>query len=175
MSALFNQPISIEPGGQVELIDGREIPKPWPKKLHAFTQAFLIRWLGNNLPQAYFAASELNVLTGVRTQEGRLEYVIPDVTVVRRDANYLDGDLAEPPIFAVEILSPRQTISYLFLRSERVLQLGSPLTWVIWPERRRAWSHSRDDLREASDSLAAPLSDDVLLAVNLADLWAVLE
>ncbi|MDQ2839769.1 MAG: Uma2 family endonuclease [Acidobacteriota bacterium] len=165
----------IEPVYHVEFIGGREIEKPLPKKLHAFIQRFLILVLHRDLPSSYLALPELNVLTGQLAEQGRREYVVSDITVVQRGAQYLDGDLAQPPVFAVEILSPGQTIAQLFVRSERLLKLGAPVCWVIWPERRRAWMHSADDLREAKESLTAELPDGERAEVRLAAMWAELD
>ncbi len=143
----------------VELIDGREIEKPLPKKLHILIQRFLIIVLTGKLPQRYLAMPELNVLTGGKTEHGRREYVIPDVTVTERSANYEDGDLAQAPIWAVEILSPGQTIGDLFVRAERLLKLGTPMVWVIWPDRRKAWMYTPSELIEVAEVLRAYLPD----------------
>lgn len=159
-----------------ELIDGREIQKPVPKKLHTFIQVFLIQWLSNNLPRGYRIASELNVLTGHQTEQGRREYVVPDVMIVRHAAEYQDGDLAEPPLLAVEILSPGQTIGDLFVRADRILRLGCPMVWVIWPEKRQAWTYSPDALIESLGLLVANLpGENIPIGISLAELWTALD
>jgi Uma2 family endonuclease len=163
-----------EPLYHVELINGREIEKPLPKKLHVYTQAYLIRKLGRELPPQYRALPELNVLTGGRTTEGRREYIVPDVTVVERSAKYEDGDLAEPPIWGVEILSPGQTIGDLFVRAERLLNLGCPLAWVIWPEKQRAWEYSAD-LEEQRTQLTGRLPSGEIIIIPLSEIWAELQ
>jgi len=157
----------------VELIDGREIEKPLPKKLHSLIERYLILALSRLLPSRYIVAPELNVLTGGLTTDGRREYVVPDLVVVDRQAKYEDGDLAEPPLWAVEILSPGQTIGDLFIRAERLLKLGTPLVWVIWPERRKAWEYSARtaslfDLEESTRTLAGT---GVELEIRLDEMW----
>ena len=160
----------------VELIDGREIEKPLPKKLHFFIQRYLVLVLTRLLPPQLAAGSELNVLTGGRTMDGRGEYVVPDVVVVDLDARYEDGDLAEPPILAVEILSPGQTIGDMFMRAERLLKLGTPRVWVIWPEKRKAWEYSglpsSFELKEMTDVLSM---FGMEVEIRLADMWAELD
>ena len=121
----------------LEVIDGREV-KPAPKKLHILIQTYLIIALNRMLPPRYRALPELNCSRGEQARLGRREYIVPDIQVVERAARYEDGDLAEPPLWGVEILSPGQTIGDLFVRAERLLKLGAPLTWVIWPERRKS-------------------------------------
>lgn len=161
------------PQYHVELIDGQEVEKPLPKKLHSICQTHLLNRLNQVFEERYWAASELNILTGKHTSDGRREYIVPDVTVVAPGAKYEDGDLAEPPIWGVEILSPGQTIGDLFNRAERLLALGCPLVWVIWPEKRRAWEY-RSDLEEQSAELVGRLPDGEEIRVILAEMWAKL-
>ena len=88
--------------------------------------------LGTQLPeQKYRVLSELNVLCG----DDRL---VPDITVARRNAKYRDGDLADPASLCIEIFSPGQTFSTLLDRAERLVKAGTPVCWLIWPERRQA-------------------------------------
>jgi Uma2 family endonuclease len=159
---------AIATGYHTELIDGVEIPKPLPKKLHAFVQTFLIAFFSRTLARRYRAASELNVLCGA-------DRLVPDVTVMERSARYIDGDPADPPLLAVEILSPGQTIGNLFEKSDRLLKAGAPMTWIIWPERRKAWMYTGSELLEASTALRSPLSGDDSIEVALQEIWAELD
>ncbi len=158
----------------VALIGGREIEKPSPKKLHSLIERYLILALSRLLPARYIVAPELNILTGGRTADGRREYVVPDLVVVDRQARYEDGDLAEPPLWAVEILSPGQTIGDLFIRAERLLKLGTPLVWVIWPERRKAWEYSARaaSLFELEESTKTLVGTGVEMEIRLDEMWA---
>jgi Uma2 family endonuclease len=159
--------VLIDPGYHRELIDGREIEKHLPKKLHARVQAYLVRVLGVKLPKLYEALPELNVLCG----EDRL---VPDVTVMERSARYEDGDLADPPLLAVEIMSPGQTLSQLLDRCERLQKGGTPQCWIIWPERRQAWMYAPGSFDAASGYLTAALGESSI-EVSLADMWAELD
>ncbi|MGH9653845.1 MAG: Uma2 family endonuclease [Bryobacteraceae bacterium] len=159
---------AIATSDHTELIDGVEIPKPLVKKQHAFVQAFLIVFLSRTLPPRYWVASELNVLCGA-------DRLVPDVTVTERSARYIDGDLADPPLLAVEILSPGQTIGNLFEKSDRLLKADAPMTWIIWPERRKAWMYTGSELFEASEALRSPLPAGESIEVALKDLWAELD
>lgn len=154
-----------------ELIDGREIEKPLPKKLHFLVQRFLLLLLSRELPSRYLAGPELNILTGGKITDGRREYIVPDLVVIERSARFEDGDLAEPPLWAVEILSPGHTIGDLFIRAERLLKLGCPLVWVIWPEKRKAWEYTPGDLQEAGSTLTASNQ----IQVPLSQMWADLD
>ncbi len=160
--------VQTEPIYHLERIDGREIQKPLPKKLHFLIERYLVIVLSRDLPKRYVAGPELNVLCG----EDRL---VPDVSVVERNARYEDGDLADPPLLAVEILSPGQTLGQMFGKADRLLRAGAPVCWVIWPERRQAWMYSSDLLIEAKETLTASLSDGSHLEISLAEMWAELD
>ncbi len=160
--------VLVQPTYHVELIDGREVQKPLPRLKHARIQTYLIRKLGNDLGRTYEALSELNVLCG----EDRLT---PDVTVSRRDARYENENLADPAVFCVEILSPGQRLAELFDKADRLLKTGTPLCWIIWPERRKAWMYSANDLEEAKTHLRAPLHEDGSVEVELAAMWGELD
>jgi Uma2 family endonuclease len=152
----------------LELIDGREIQKPLPKKYHFLIESYLIRVLANDLPKRYRVGPELNVLCGP-------DRLVPDVVVVGRDAHYENGDLADPAILCVEIMSPGQTLAELFDKAGRLLKAGTPLCWIIWPERRKVWMYSADDLEEAKTQLRAALPDGSMLVVELAAMWSELD
>lgn len=156
----------------VERIDGREAQKSLPKKFHAIIQSYLVAVLSAALAkQRYQVLSELNVLCG----EDHRDRVIPDITVALRDAVYREGDLLDPAVLCIEILSPCQTLSNLFDRSERLLKAGTPLCWVIWPERRQAWTYAQDDLRLAEGTLSAAMTDGNTIEVSLAEMWTELD
>ena len=157
-----------QPRHHLEIIDGRESEKPLPKKLHVFIQTYLIVALSRELPRRYRVASELNVLCGS-------DRLVPDVTVMMRDAKFIEGDLADPPVFAVEILSPGQTVGQLFDKADRLVRAGAQVCWIIWPERRKAWLYSAQDVLEAYDFLVADLCDDETATVPVDALWAELD
>lgn len=149
----------------VELINGREVPKPLPKRLHWLVQARLFREL-----LKWEAALNLEVGTEVDVFAGRSssERLIPDVAAVSTESAYKDGILVSGALLAVEIMSPGQTIGQLFDKCELLHAGGTKYCWVIWPEKRTAWEYPAGGL-----PLPAP---DVLRAgtieVQLADLFA---
>jgi len=95
---------------------------------------------------------------------------------MERDAHYVDGDLADPPLLAIEILSRGQTVGQLFDRADRLVRAGAPVCWIIWPERRKAWLYSAEGVVEVRESLTAALrGGDTTMAIPLAEIWAELE
>ncbi len=159
-------------GYHTELINGEEIEKPLPKEIHAIIQAYLQITLASIVSRARFRVlPELNVLCG----ENHSDRIVPDVTVVLRDARYRDGDLLDAAALFVEILSPGQSLSNLFNTAERLLQRGTPVCWIIWPERRQAWIYRQDELHEATESLSFTLPEGERLEIKLRDMWAELD
>jgi Uma2 family endonuclease len=158
--------VLVEPKYHLELIDGREIQKPLPKKLHFLIQSYLIWIFSSLLREHYLIAPEANVWCG----EDRL---VPDVTLIPLGAEYDDGDLVSPPALCVEIMSPGQSIRDLLDKANRLVKAGAPSCWVIWPERRRAWSLTETDLIEETQHLTIRLNE-LEVRILLADLWAEL-
>ncbi len=162
----------------VELVNGREIEKPMPKKLHILIQRYLTLALTSLLPSGFGPMPELDIITGGQTKDGRREYIIPDLVVVRDDAPYIEGMLAVPPLLGVEILSPGQTITELFGRADRLVKIGAQNVWIIWPEKRRAWEVGADRIDERRDKLMLSLpagTEPECVDIRLAEMWKVLD
>lgn len=162
MSTVLTEPIY-----HVELIDGREIEKPLPKKLHARIQQRIQMELAKQIGS--YPAEVLPALN-VRCGEDRL---IPDIVVASESARYQDGDLAEGAYLAVEIMSPGQTIGFLFDKADRLVRTGTKWCWIVWPARRQAWIYTSDSLKEAHDALTA--EGLVSFRIECAQLFAGLE
>ena len=152
----------------IELIDGEGVQKPLPKKPHALIQKFLLLALNRDLPDIYEVLPELNMLCGK-------DRLVPDLTVVRCDARYQDGDLADPAIFAVEILSPGQRLPDLMDRADRMIRSGTRVCWIIWPEAHKAWMYMTGDMVEATHAISATLPDGGRLDLDVAEMWRKLE
>ena len=117
----------------VELINGRELPKPLPKRLHWIVQARvfreLLKWEGALNVEV---GTEVEMLAG----SGSTERLIPDVAVVAKDGQYRDGILIGGALLAVEIISPGQTVGHLFDKCEMLHASGTRYCWVLWPQKR---------------------------------------
>ena len=78
--------VLVQPAYHLELIDGREVQKPLPKRYHFLIESYLIHTIANSLPSRYRVGPELNVLCGP-------DRLVPDVVVVERSARYQNDDL----------------------------------------------------------------------------------
>ena len=156
-----------EPVYHVELIDGRKVEKPLPKRLHARIQQRIQMELAKQI-----GSQPLEVLPALNVRCGE-DRLVPDIVVASGNARYEDGDLAEGAYLAIEILSPGQTIGFLFDKADRMVRTGTKCCWIIWPARKQAWIYTSDFLKEAHDALTA---EGLLpLRVERAQLFAGLE
>jgi Uma2 family endonuclease len=111
----------------------------------------------------------VKVATEQRVQVSPTRVRIPDVILVRRGPQ--PEVIVEPPVLAVEILSPDDTYTETQSRSADYLQMGVPCVWIIDPTSRTgrqcvgsAWI--------ASDTLVVP---GTAIQVNLPKLFANLD
>jgi Uma2 family endonuclease len=149
----------------VELIAGREVPKPLPKRLHWIIQARifreLLKWEGSLDVEV---GTEVDILCGPAHDER----LIPDVAVVSKNGQYRDGVLVSGAILAVEIMSPGQTIGQLFDKCEKLHAADTRDCWVLWPKKRAAWHYS-------AGGLPIPVTDTLIagtIRVDVAPLFA---
>lgn len=96
----------------------------------------------------------------IRVQVRSDRYRVPDVIVVRggRPSGRI---ITSPPEVAVEVLSPEDRAADVQDKIDDYLQFGVPVVWLIDPERQRAWIHTKDGAREASDRVLRNLAGDL--------------
>jgi Uma2 family endonuclease len=61
--------------------------------------------------------------------------------------------IVTPPEVAVEVLSPDDRASEVQEKIDEYLRFGVAAVWLIDPERRRAWIHTREGSRPAADGV----------------------
>jgi Uma2 family endonuclease len=130
---------------ECELISGVLIPKPMgtlehmnaERRLEGLLEVFEQRGLGRTV-------RELSCRNGDDVR-------VPDLVFYASDARFQDGLLLDPPLLAVEILSPSQRPSELFAKCEVYHSWGVPYCWVIDPLKKTAWEYSRDKTVESKD------------------------
>lgn len=135
------------PKYHVERIDGKEIEKPTPKKLHAFVMSALMAELFKHNLVEFAVLPALDVLVG------NGDWIVPDIVIARMNAKYENGMLAEPALLAVEIMSPGQTFGSLLDKCDRLHRAGTVQCWVIWPEKRKAWHYFANEIFEDVETL----------------------
>lgn len=116
-----------------EYDDGLIVERNLGEFEHAFLQAILATIFTNNM-DAWGAYG----LTEQRVQIAARKFRIPDVCVVRIGAPAEDI-LTQPPLIAIEILSPEDTIRRATKKAAEYIQFGIEHVWVIEPQARVAY------------------------------------
>jgi Uma2 family endonuclease len=101
----------------------------------------------------------------IRVQVRAERYRIPDVVVVRggRPSGRV---ITSPPEIAIEVLSPLDRAGEVQEKIDDYLQFGIPTVWVIDPERQRAWIHTNEGSREASDRVLRNVAGDLEIPLS---------
>lgn len=123
-----------------EYVDGRIEERNLGEKEHSILQlyfAFLFR--------LNRAAWGVEVYPELRTQVAKTRFRIPDVLVVRAGVRF-ENILDQPPLIAIEILSPEDRLSRMQEKIDDYLAFGAEHIWIFDPGRRVAWSADRGGL-----------------------------
>jgi Uma2 family endonuclease len=148
--------------GDREYVDGFIVERNLGEQDHSWVQGQLIVFFHGLLPRLKtFAFPEQ------RVQVKPTRFRVPDVCVV------LGGRPAEsifqtPPFLCIEILSPEDRASRLAEKIADYLDFGVRFVWVIDPELRKGWIHTREHAVEVTETLHTSEPD---IALPLANLW----
>jgi Uma2 family endonuclease len=115
-------------GHRYELLDGTLIVSPRPSNLHQEVAAELLGLLRAHCPAELRALPEPAVQISVDTE------FIPDVAVIRTE-QLSAVKCTEPPLLAVEVLSPRTALIDLNLKKAAYERFGVESYWVVVPDR----------------------------------------
>ena len=135
-----------------EYVDGRVVERNVGEKEHSLLQKYFTMLFGFNE-----AAWGVVVYPELRTQVGSTKYRVPDVLVVRAGVEF-EHVLDQPPLIAIEILSPRDTLSGLQEKIDEYLAFRTEHIWVFDPIRRLVWTADRGGLHLVNheDALTVP-------------------
>jgi Uma2 family endonuclease len=116
---------------------GAAVQKPMPTLLHGLVQ-FIIMTL---LERAGWNPSSEVRLKIVSDAEP-----VPDVIAVK--GKFKGQYPTAAPELCVEIMSPRDTLPRAFDKANRYIHWGTECVWIIDPEKRTAWTVSRESAPE---------------------------
>lgn len=120
---------------ECELIAGELIAKPMGTLDHMNMERRLARLL-----ERYEQESLGQVVWELSFRKGN-DVRIPDVVFLQKGARFENGILMDPPMLAIEVLSPSQRQSELFAKCEVYHAWGVPYCWVIDPAKNSAWEY----------------------------------
>jgi Uma2 family endonuclease len=175
---MATQPISEQPvGGRLisveeylstgyepdcEYEDGVVVERNVGEFEHSFLQTILATIFTNNMD-----AWGVFGLTEQRIQIAPRHFLIPDVCVLRLGAPTEDI-LTHPPLIAIEIMSPEDTMRRATKKAAEYLQFGIENVWVIDPNARVAYRGGSSGLERVSGGeLAVPATPILIRSVNL--------
>ncbi len=125
-----------------EFVDGRIEERNLGEKEHSIIQRYL-----TFLFMLKRAEWGVEVYPELRTQTKTRNFRVPDVLVTRTGDKF-ERYITSPPLVAIEILSPEDTLRAMQEKAAEYRIFGVENIWVIDPERRLAFRYAETALEE---------------------------
>jgi Uma2 family endonuclease len=170
---VFDKPVSVEEylstvfEHDCEYVDGVIEERDLGEFEHSFLQLFL-----GSVFVARRADWGVICLTEQRVQTRPDHFRVPDLTILRAGMPR-ERILTHPPLLAIEILSPEDTLRRTAAKSAEYLAFGIEHVWIVDPTARVGYRGTANGLELArSGELAIP---ETPIRIVLADLFAELD
>lgn len=111
----------------MEYVDGELKERNVGSYEHARLQALITAWFVQRE-----SAWDVQVVTEQRTRTSATNILIPDVALLPRGPQ--PRVIADPPVLAVEILSPDDRYSEMTIKIRKFLKWGVRSVWIVDPE-----------------------------------------
>ena len=145
-----------------EFVDGQIEERSLGEKGHSILQRFLTVLFAMNR-----AAWGVEVFPELRTQTQARRFRVPDVLVVRTGDKF-ERYVTEPPLIAIEILSPEDTLRAMREKAAEYSAFGIEHIWIIDPEPRVAYRYADGALEEVH-------SGELTVRIALNEMFAELD
>lgn len=150
-----------------EFVDGRIEERNLGEKEHSLIQRYL-----TFLFMLKRTEWGVEVFPELRTQTQARRFRVPDVLVVRAQDKF-ERYVTQPPLIAIEILSPEDRLSAFHAKSEEYRGFGVENIWIIDPDQRIAYRYSNSALEEVkTGELTVP---NTPIRVALSEMFAELD
>jgi len=150
-----------------EYVDGRIEERNLGEKDHSIIQRYL-----TFLFMLKRAEWGVEVFPELRTQTKPRNFRVPDVLVMRAEDKF-ERYVTHPPLIAIEILSPEDSVSAMQGKAAEYRSFGVQNIWIIDPEPRIAYRYTSAGLEEVrSGELTVP---ETPIRVVLSELFAELD
>lgn len=116
-------------GQRYELVDGRLDVSPAPASLHTLVTGRLTAYLSYTAPIGMLVMDG----PGITLNTEQTRHRIPDVAVIRNE-NFRMPYTTEPPLLAVEVVSPESVIRDHHTKRHEYAEFGIPSYWIITPD-----------------------------------------
>jgi Uma2 family endonuclease len=150
-----------------EFVDGRIEERNLGEKEHSIIQRYLTVLFA--IKRAEWG---VEVFPELRTQTKARNFRVPDVLVVRAGERF-ERYVTQPPLIAIEILSPEDTLQAMRSKAAEYRLFGVEHIWTIDPEARIVRRYVEGGLDEVLDGeLAVP---ETPIRVVLSEMFAELD
>jgi Uma2 family endonuclease len=150
-----------------EFVDGRIEERNLGEKEHSLIQRYL-----TFLFMLKREEWGVEVFPELRTQTAARNFRVPDVLVVRKGDSF-ERYITRPPLIAVEILSPEDSLRTMQGKAAEYRSFGIENIWIIDPEPRMAYRYTSSGLEEIhTGELIVP---ETPIRVVLSELFAELD
>jgi Uma2 family endonuclease len=150
-----------------EFVDGRIDERNLGEKEHSIIQRFL-----TFLFMLHRREWGVEVFPELRTQTKARNFRVPDVLVIRSEEKF-ERYITRPPLIAIEILSPEDTLRAMQEKAAEYRLFGVEHIWVIDPEPRIAYRYTSTGLEEVrTGELDVP---ETPIRVVLSEMFAELD
>ena len=150
-----------------EFVDGRIEERNLGEKEHSIIQRYLTVLFA--IKRAEWG---VEVFPELRTQTKERNFRVPDVLVVRAGERF-ERYVTQPPLIAIEILSPEDTLQAVRSKAAEYRQFGVEHIWVIDPEPRIVYRYTSSGLEEVQTGEL--VVSDTPIRVVLSELFAELD
>ncbi|HEY6343512.1 MAG TPA: Uma2 family endonuclease [Bryobacteraceae bacterium] len=150
-----------------DYVDGEVLERNFGDRKHSTTQGEFLFFFRSR-------QREWNVFTfpEQRIQVLPTRFRVPDVCVYVGEEPKEDI-FRQPPFLCIEILSPEDRMERIQEKIDDYLDFGIPYVWVINPRTRRAWTYTKEEIREARDGVLR--TENPAFAVPLAEIFTALD
>ena len=128
-----------------EYVDGRIEERNLGEKEHSILQRFF-----TVLFAIHRGDWDVEVFPELRTQTQARRFRVPDVLVMRSGDKF-DRYVTNPPLIAIEILSPEDSLRAMQQKAAEYRSFGIENIWIIDPEPRIAYRYAENALQEVKE------------------------
>jgi Uma2 family endonuclease len=141
--------------------------KPMPSKLHSRLQTNILVYLVNNYQEKYDIFSELSLsLDGWDS--------VPDICIYEKtEIDYQNDEieLTTPPLCAIEIVSPSQSINELILKAGKYFDKQVKSCWLVIPMLKNIYVFTNRENYEVYKSTQTLLDTPLNISLNLSEIF----
>jgi Uma2 family endonuclease len=150
-----------------EYVDGRIEERNLGEKEHSILQRFL-----TVLFAVHCSDWSVEVFPELRTQTQTRRFRVPDVLVTRAGDKF-DRYVTHPPLIAIEILSPEDSLRAMQEKAAEYRSFGIENIWIIDPDPRIAYRYIDNSLQEVKEAELAVAGTPI--RVVLSEMFAELD